>query len=202
MTSSDDPLTAACALLAPGERLVWAGRPRPRAYAWSKLRRHGVFLILFAGVAIYDFVFRRSLGLDALRELPLSPWLAVLAIALLCTLAYNLILSWIARGIIYGITDRRLFSFGEWLWPWPFFRSFPYDQLGPGRTISPAVGCGDVVFIKRRIPWWARSEGDPAFRVRAFYGVDDARQVAEEIERQKQVAREQRSVDQRQQKPT
>ncbi|MGE5767203.1 MAG: hypothetical protein ACM35H_08435, partial [Bacteroidota bacterium] len=61
----------------------------------------------------------------------------------------------------------------------------PMVAAAPG----PDGALGSVVFIHRKLPWWQRSAGG-SYRIEAFFGIPEARQVAALVEELKADAHE------------
>lgn len=183
MSAADDPLAIARAALAPGEQLIWADRPDPRALARSRLPQfiRGVLgLAVIVGFLWLSFVPNWPEGL---RGLLLLLFLAAATAYSLWLLAAPAVASRAASRTVYAVTDRRLLILEDW--PRACLRSFVPAELDEPMVSPPARGAGgkalgSVVFIHRKLPWWQRSAGG-SYRIEAFYGIAEAQRVAGQI---------------------
>lgn len=180
--SAADPLAVARAALAPGEQLAWADRPDPRALARSRLPQfiRGVLgLAVIAGFLWFSFIPSWPEGL---RGLLFLLFLAVVTAYSLWLLAQPLVARRAAAHTVYAVTDRRLMIIESW--PRARLRSFAPGELDdPVMAAAPGPdgALGSVVFIHRKLPWWQRSAGG-SYRIEAFFGIAEARQVAALVE--------------------
>jgi len=152
----DDEAAAVMApLLAPGETLLWSGRPAPGLYAWN----NGAGLIVVGlMVASGAFVF--------------SWWAVVLVLA--GALGVGLALRRKAETVRYGLTDRRAII--AWSWPRAGNRWIPVDRFniclmdGNNDNRDPTT----ILFRKGLSDqWWGRP-----FEIDAFIGVKPSKDVA------------------------
>ena len=191
MSAADDPLAVARTALAPGEQLVWADRPDPRALARSRLPQfiRGLLgLAVIAGFLWLSFVPNWPGGL---RGVLFLLFVAVVTAYSLWLLAAPAVARRAAAQTVYAVTDRRLMTLESW--PRRRLRSFAPAELDDPVVAPAAPGprgdLGSVVFIHRKLPWWQRSAGG-SYRIEAFFGIVEAARVAERIEQLKADARE------------
>lgn len=183
MTAADDPLAVARRALEPGERLVWADRPDPRALARSRLPQFIRGLLGIAVIAAFLWLAFIPHWPDGLRGLLLGVFLVAATLYSLWLLAAPLVALQAAEQTVYAVTDCRLLVLEDW----PFrrrqsYRPADFDDIvmtPPGAAL--AGGRGSVIFIHRKLPWWQRSAGG-SYRIEALYGIPEARQVGERIE--------------------
>jgi hypothetical protein len=189
VTSPDDPLEAARAVLAPGETLVWADRPHPRALARAQLPqaiRGALGLAVIGGFLWLSFLPNWPGGL---RGLLLAGFLLAAALYALWLLAAPLVARAAAGRTVYAVTDRRVLTLEDW--PFRRLRAFTAAELDetmvvPAEVPGEADG-GSVAFIHRKRPWWRRSAGG-SYQIEAFYGIAEARRVAGRIDALKAAA--------------
>lgn len=171
-----DPWTVARDEMAPGERLIWAGRPQARSR--SRALPLALFGLLFATVAVFWTT-------HALAE---SGWLA-LAGLLFVGLGIAIAVRGLRRGtrapeVVYAVSDRRLLIVQGW--PQRRVQSFGPSDIDMLERHERADGTGDLLF--RRVPKAIERGvgGDPDERrwrqsARArhigFYRIPDVRQV-------------------------
>jgi hypothetical protein len=146
--------------LQPGERLVWAGQPNPRAYArgaWV-VSIFGVVFTAFAGLWILTaggfawFARDHAFGDDAPGPAKLFACFPLFGLLpLLAGIALLLAPVWMrraARRDVYAITDRRVIMwqarpFGELI-----VRSFAPTELTQLTRVERADGTGDLVLLE------------------------------------------------------
>lgn len=141
--------------MAPGETLLWAGRPFPATYAFYNGGGMGCFgLFCIGGLALQWGSWR--LFLIALPIL-LLPGLA----------AYR------AKSVRYGLTDRRAIIAAGW--PWPSLQSIPVDRFNICMRQDWGKPHSSVMFRKTPDPMniW---RGTP-FKADAFVGIKDVEEV-------------------------
>jgi hypothetical protein len=176
--SPADPLSAARALLAPGEQLVWADRPGADALARAKLPQviRGVLgLAVIAGFLWLGFIPHWPGGAGGLL-------LAVLLVAAVLYALWLLAAPLVARRAVphtvYAVTDRRVIICETW--PFRRLASFAPAELDEPQVAQGEGGRGTVVFVSRKKPWWWRSAGG-SYQIEAFFGIPEATQVAAHI---------------------
>jgi len=184
MSLADDPLAAARAALEPGETLVWADRPDPRALARARLPQLIRGLLGLAVIAGFLWLSFAPNWPGGLRGVLFAVFLAVVTLYSLWLLAAPLVARQAAGRTVYAVTDRRLLVLEDW--PFRRQRAFAPAELddtlvAPAAPGPPAGGRGNVVFIHRKLPWWQRSAGG-GYRIEAFYGIAEAQRVAERID--------------------
>ena len=175
-----DPLETARRALEPGERLVWADRPDPRAFARTKLPSQIRGVLGLALIAVLHWYGLMPPWTGSLQSMLIYGF--VVAAALFCVLLITIpsLARISARSMVYAVTDRRVICLG--FWPFRLSRVFTAAQLDNPRVIANEQGWGSVLFVERKLPWWQHSAGG-SYQIEGFYGVADAPQVAEAIER-------------------
>lgn len=141
--------------LAPGEKLLWTGRPFPPTYAFYNGGGMGCFgLFCIGGLALQLGSWR--LFVAALPIL-LMPGLA----------AYR------AKSVRYGLTDRRAIILASW--PWHSLQTIPVDRFNICMRQDWGRPYSSVMFRKTPAPWnfW---RGTP-FKADAFVGIKDVEEV-------------------------
>ncbi len=164
-------------LLEPDERLLWAGKPNPLAYAMRKRQRFTYSV--GAAIIILIIAFTVKIQPD-----PRIVWL-IAPFAFIGILAEPVWEWWRARDVTYGVTDKRI-----------VISKKPRRYLGGGETrvqpetISqrPAPGGRDLTFGTETVVSKIRTEsGRNRTRTRqrylGFFGIPDADAV-EQIIRQ------------------
>lgn len=174
MNATPDPLSAARALLQPGEELVWADRPGADELARARLPQviRGVLgLVVIAGFLWFSFIPHWPGGFGGLL-------LAVLLAVALLYCAWLLAAPQVARRAaaqtVYAVTDRRVLI-GE-TWPFRRLASFTPAEIDDPQVVAGAAGRGTVVFVNRKKPWWWRSAGG-SYQIEAFFGIAEAERV-------------------------
>lgn len=130
--------------LLPDEVLWWSGRPSVRRLTFAVLLTQLAALTL-AALAAYlaraGSVTPRSLRLMA----------SLMAVAGVISAACPLASLWVASGLAYAITSRRLLVISRF--PWPRVRSYDAASLPEARLVASGDGGGDIRFagdIRRR----------------------------------------------------
>ncbi len=191
LSVAEDPLSAARALLQPGEDLVWAERPHPAVLARAKLPQviRGVLgLAVIAGFLWLSFIPHWPGGLGGLL---LALLLAAAVLYCLWLLAAPLVARRAAAQTVYAVTDRRVLICEAW----PFRRvaSFTAAELDAPQVVPGEGGRGAVVFVNRKKPWWWRSAGG-SYQMEVFFGIAEAERVGELIAELKADALEAQSI--------
>jgi hypothetical protein len=181
VTSADNPLDLARAVLEPGESLVWAARPGPAAQPAWRLDRAS---LLLAAVPLGAALFLLWQAVTASGG-P-GGWLYLGgAVVLLCIALSPLATLWWAsrriRGTIYAVTDRRLFVLAGG--PRRSLRSFAPEELEEPRVRDRSDGRGDVIFGTLAELRQTRQGQQTRLAQAAFTDISDAPQVAGEIAR-------------------
>jgi hypothetical protein len=125
------------ALLEPGERVLWFGKPNPLRYAQA---RSGIKIMIgFAVLVFSEFLMMAG------RDGRLAPWIGTIVFFIaIALLASPLLLMWRARLTTYGLTDRRALTLVER----PFSRR-DVVRLSQVRSVelrARAGGVGDLLF--------------------------------------------------------
>jgi hypothetical protein len=167
--------------LVPGERIVWAGRPR----GGIMFTRQDIFLVPFSlvwcGFAIFWETGVSGAGAPSFFKL----WGALfVCIGLYLVAGRFLVDAWIRQGIRYALTDRRVLI----LRPKPFsdFIAVNLDRLPDARLSEDAHGRGTLRFGQPASMWNRRglSSWTPALdSTPQFLLIDDARRVFDLVQR-------------------
>jgi hypothetical protein len=165
-----DPLATAGAEMAPGESLVWADRPMPRAAR--------IWPITLFGMLVFGFaLFWTAQAWQA------GGAIAVFGVPFLCIGAGLLGAPWWrpkrTRHTVYAISDQRLLIIHGW--PTRVAQSLlPQDILRLERR-ERSDGSGDLVFREEQVPQMAgrRRHGGGRWRTRriGFFGIAEVRRV-------------------------
>lgn len=150
------------ALLEPGERVVWSGKPNPLRYAQA---RSGIRIM--AGLAA--LVFSEAFAVAA-RDGRVAEWLSPLALAIAVVLLLSpLLLMWRARLTDYAVTDRRALVVVHR--PFGHRVVTPFAQIGSVEVMPRSGGVGDVLIDEVLL-------GKPVPRREGILAIPDADKVA------------------------
>jgi hypothetical protein len=139
--AAPDPLATARAEMAPGETLIWADRPTPRASRIWPMMLFGMLVFGFAlfwtaqawqaggAIAIFGLPF---LGIGAV--LLAAPWWRPKR----------------ARHTVYAISDQRLLIIRGW--PTRVVQSFAPQDIGRLERHEREDGGGDLIFLEEDEP--------------------------------------------------
>lgn len=137
--SGQDDFGKDAAALAPGERLLWRGKPSVKSLALRPFHVRAV-AIYFAIVMAARLLAQMMSGMSLTDALQGTPWLlapAACAIAVLSALAYLFV-----RAATYTLTDRRLIlQFGVAL---PMTMTIPLERIAGAALKTYRDGSGDI----------------------------------------------------------
>ena len=168
----DDGDPAILAELAPGERLAWAGQPRPARLILPTLPL-ALFGVAFAGFGVFwtGSVNRLDGGAFALFGLPFALAGAAMALS-------PFWFAWAATQTRYAVTDRRVFLLEPRLGLGVQVRSYEPAALGRIVRTRRGDGSGDLIFEEIRT---VDREGHARTTRRGFKGIEDVRRVEDLI---------------------
>jgi hypothetical protein len=165
-----DPLATAGAEMAPGESLVWADRPMPRA---ARIWPTTLFGMLVFGFALFWTAQAWQEG-GAIAIFGV-PFLGIGA-ALLGALWWR---PKRRRHTVYAISDQRLLIIHGW--PTRVVQSFAPQDIGRLERRERADGSGDLIFREEHVPQATgrRPHGRRRWRTRriGFFGIAEVRRV-------------------------
>jgi hypothetical protein len=195
MTPSDDSTNALRAVMAPGERLQWSGRPGPAALpGWQLDAKPLVVGLPSLATALFLLWSILSSPFTGIFDL------ICLAAGLffLCTALWQLSASLRAalavRRTLYAVTDRRLLILTSF--PRRRLRAFTPDMLDEPQLRDRGDGFGDVVFAAIPVTEWTREGRRLKLAEAAFIDIPDPERVRREIARLKARATAGRAVAQ------
>ena len=156
----DDQAAAEIApLLAPGEKLIWAGRPYPPVYMLYNGGAMGLLgIIVVINIAI-------AFGALFLLLIPVIILGAVVA-------------RMRGESVRYGLTDKRAIT--KTSWPWHSLRIIPVDRFNVCIRQNFNKQIGSIMY--RKTPDVFNMWRGPPFRADAFVGLSDADKVQKLIE--------------------
>lgn len=141
--------------LAPGETLLWTGRPFPPVYSFYNGGGMGCF----------------ALFCIAWLTIPTGYWWLFLVACLI--LVVPGLAAYRAKSVRYGLTDRRAIILASW--PWRSIQAIPVDRFNICMRQNWGGPYASVMFRKTPAPWnfW---RGTP-FKADAFVGIKDIEKV-------------------------
>lgn len=177
MADLRDPLSIARSQMAPGERLIWADRPRPRASGRRSLGIVAIGLAL-ASMALFWTGQAWASGLAI-------AWVGLPFMAL--GLGFASSPWWRARrtGLVYAVSDQRILIMRDG--PKPRVRSFGSADIQDVELQEAPDGSGDLIFrretvlIPHPVDEETRRRATPRIRRTGFFGIPDARRVADAV---------------------
>ncbi|MBK8457120.1 MAG: hypothetical protein IPL47_08455 [Phyllobacteriaceae bacterium] len=175
--AAETPQTIMQREMAPGEKLIWAGRPTNAGSFGRPLLAQAIFGIPFLAFAL----FWTGMAATMTNASPDTPWFfryvfpafgipfIVVGISLV---SGPLRARWRARRVVYGLTDRRLIIRED-----DYVQSFAFDQIQMIKRRDNRDGTGDVVFREetRRLSRGSRSESI------GFHGIAEPQKVEQAI---------------------
>lgn len=126
------------ALLEPGERLLWSGRPNALRYAQA---RGGINLIIGFAVLVFAQVWTARASNDGNELAWLGAIFFLIAFALLLSPLWRM---WRGLRTVYGLTDRRALTVVGG--PFPRRISVPLHQIHSVELRQRPGNIGDVLF--------------------------------------------------------
>lgn len=168
--------------LLPGERLLWAGRPRQGLMFVGSDVFTTLFFLLWSGIPLFGSVTEGLKG-NWTFSLFATPFLVIGFYMLVVRYVHD---TWLRSRTFYAVTDRRLLIWREG--PWDNFRSFDRASLNE-MELQESGTRGTIRFGHTSSGARHQANPLPALDSRPqFLGIEDARGVFDLLQRTRPAA--------------